>query len=117
MSFQSMLDKIGLIHKVKQKPGTGEYGLPSQDEYSYSSIPDFSAPCTYKLTKNALERFDNAGPVPTLDAKFYFLPGTAVELGDIIMIDGQSFRADKPRDIRGNHIEVLASSYEVIFNG
>jgi hypothetical protein len=118
MSFQNMLDKKCNIHKVKKGNASGQYGLPSKDEFSYSEIPDFSAVlCTYKLNKSSAQRFESAGPIPTLDVKFYFLPGTNVELGDVISIEGRTYRADIPRDIRGNHVEVLASYYEVIFNG
>lgn len=118
MSFQSMLDKKCNIHKVKQANGTGNYGLPSQEVFSYSETPDFTdIQCSYVITKGSVSRFESAGPVVSLDTKFFFLSGTNVALGDVLNCDGKYYRLDNPKDVRGHHIEVLASAYEVIFNG
>lgn len=121
MSFESMLSLKCDIHKIKKVPGTGMYGLPAQDTFSYSETADLSnVKCYYELTRGKsfgdVDRKDVPAPRVSLSIRIYFPMGTDVTISDLVKIEGEFYRLDLPKNVRNHHLEVFGSHYEAVFD-
>jgi hypothetical protein len=111
MSFRSMLSKRGDLYPLKSRTVAGSFGLPGNTEFYYDTTPDRSIPCEYQGL--SISRTKEQGGQRTNEYINIFLMLTEnVKAGDILKIDGVSYKLETPTKIRRSHIEVKAGRIE-----
>lgn len=110
MSIEDLFDhSCNIFHIVKTSTPKG-YGLPNQNAYSYSEVPDLeSIPCHFKQVVDGVSITLNS-PNKELQGDFILkLPiGTDIRTNDKV-IDLESnlvYTAHVPRSVRDNHVKV-----------
>lgn len=104
------------IYHLRETETTEDYGLPGKPAFSYPEQPDEAGVACHFGIKNQRVIVVQQEPQQDLDARIKLtLPaGTDVRLNDRIISKetGYEYRAEVPRDIRGNHIFVYVNRQE-----
>lgn len=110
MSIESLLtDRCDIYHLDNENTSTPTFGVPVEDfqkEFSYPKDPDETVVKSYfsEENQNIVQSEPNNQITETLKA--FFLLETDIRKNDKVVFDGDSYIAQKPKQIKNSHIEV-----------
>lgn len=112
MSYQSMLIHECDIHHLKTTPGETKFGVPGEPSQGYIEVPDLLSVRCFFSKQGMAGRAEIVDKTPgqyiTEVYLVHFMPTVDVRLNDRVVWDGVEYILQKPRGLRGHHIEVVA---------
>lgn len=114
MSYDSLLtDRCDVYHLIENTEAA-TYGVPGESDFSYSSSPDLQdVPCLFG--KESIRTFKNEPGVQIVQSYLvHFFIGADVRFNDKVIFNGNTYRLEVPRNMRGHHIEVMAVRDDLI---
>jgi hypothetical protein len=108
MSYADLLtDRCDVYHLLEQQ-GSGTYGVPGEEDYSYPAVPDIqNVSCLFAKESLKVSK-DEPGVTIIQSFLVHFFVESDVRFNDKVIFNGNTYRLEIPRKIRGHHIEVTA---------
>lgn len=111
MSYENLLtDDCDIYHLKTRTVGGGGFGIPEQDrqeEFYYDDIPDVAGQRCYFTERE--QSIVQAEPNNTIIQSYsvHFPVSADIRTNSKVIWDGITLKAQKPRNIRGHHQEVV----------
>ncbi len=114
MSYADLLTDECIVYHQIENQGTASYGVPGEAGYSYLVVPDLQNVSCLFAKENLKVVKEEPGVQIVQSFLVHFLIDTDVRFNDKVIFNGNTYRLEIPRNIRGHHIEVTAIRDDLI---